>query len=130
VLGILAAIVVFALGNVTSSSAAAACTTDAQSVNVAIAAEQASIPGTPPVLVSGSAAGDLVPAYLATMPTNSAFVITVSGTNTMVQLVSGDPGYTYEPVVSAIAVPEQYNGGVWVFPTGNAYSGKGICAGA
>ena len=64
------------------------------------------------------------------MPTNSAFVITVSGTNTMVQLVSGDPGYTYEPVVSATAVPEQYNGGAWMFPAGNAYSGKGICAGA
>jgi prepilin-type N-terminal cleavage/methylation domain-containing protein len=136
VLGILAAIVVFALGGVTSSSAAAACTTDAQSVNVAIAAEQAASPGVTPILASGSGAGNLVPAYLATLPSNTSYAITLggastTGANTMVTLVSGDPGFPYASV-SATGTPEQYNGSAWVYPTGAPANllGKGICAGA
>jgi prepilin-type N-terminal cleavage/methylation domain-containing protein len=139
VLGILAAIVVFALGGVTSSSAAAACTTEAQSVNVAIAAEQATSPSVAPLLVSGTAAGDLVPAYLSTVPSSSFYTITVGTTSpytTMVSLNnSGDPGYTAAEVSGAVT-PQQYNGvlgsGAFQYPATPAsnYASKGICAGA
>ena len=43
VLGILAAIVIFALGGVTGQSAKAACTTDGRSVQTAIAAYEANL---------------------------------------------------------------------------------------
>jgi general secretion pathway protein G len=135
VLGILAAIVVFALGGVTSSSAAAACATDAQSVNVAIAAEQTQQPGVPPVLQSGSAAGDLVPEYLATLPNSSYYSISVSAAapwNTLVTLTqSNDPG--------VVAVPGLLNDNGDIFNgntayqysgTGTSLDGQGICAGA
>ncbi len=46
VLGILAAVVVFALGSVTGSSAQSACTADAKTVETAIAAFEAQNPGT------------------------------------------------------------------------------------
>ena len=45
ILGILAAIVVFALGGVTGKSSVAACETDASTVNTAVAALEASNPG-------------------------------------------------------------------------------------
>ena len=45
ILGILAAIVVFALGGVTGKSSIAACETDASTVNTAVAALEASNPG-------------------------------------------------------------------------------------
>src|SRR5580704_6841487 len=48
VLGILAAVVVFALGGVTGSSAKSACTADAKTVETAIAAFEAQNPGTAP----------------------------------------------------------------------------------
>ena len=132
VLGILAAIVVFALGGVTSSSAAASCATDAQSVNVAIAAEQAQQPGVAPLLASGSAAGDLVPAYLATLPANTSYyAITVSASapwNTLVALTSGDPGATYTGGPTTTA--QIFNGAsAYTYPAGTLLN-KGICAGA
>jgi general secretion pathway protein G len=68
VLGMLAAIVVFAVGGITSSSAASACATDAKSVSYAIAAEQSQTPNVPPVYAVGSEPGDLVPAYLVVLP--------------------------------------------------------------
>jgi len=145
VLGILAAIVVFALGGVTSSSAAAACATDAQSVNVAIAAEQAQAPGVTPIYASGSAPGDLAPAYLSTLPSSSSYIIGISGAsasgaNTTVTLVPGDPGYVATETGSPLAPnAEQFNGvlgatpGAFQFPAATpatSYSSKGVCAGA
>lgn len=135
VLGILAAIVVFALGGVTSSSATAACTTDAQSVNVAIAAEQAQTPNVAP---TGGATGNLVPTYLATWPSSSFDTITVSGTNTMVALKANDPGTSTTPSVAGPGTTaEQFNGsGAYAFPTTGAtlwpanMAGNGICTGA
>lgn len=70
VLGILAAIVVFALGSVTGKSAAAACQSDAKTVQVGAAALMAENPaaltltgststGTPPVWTTGSFQTDL-----------------------------------------------------------------------
>jgi len=72
VLGILAAVVVFSLGGVTSTSAVAACKADGATVATAMAAEQAQTPGTAPLLASGAVAGDLAPAYLASIPNNAA----------------------------------------------------------
>jgi prepilin-type N-terminal cleavage/methylation domain-containing protein len=69
VLGILAAIVIFSLTGVTGQSQAAACNTDAKSVEVAVAAYEANPPtgiaaGTAPATMD-----DLVSAYLHSAPT-------------------------------------------------------------
>ncbi len=80
VLGILAAVVVFALGGVTSSSAVSACNADAKTVQVALAAEQAQTPGTAP---TGGSGGSLVPTYLQTWPSNAPhYAISIIATGT------------------------------------------------
>ena len=67
VLGILAAVVIFALGGVTGSSAQSACNADAKSVEVAVSAFHTQSPtGAYPT----SIANDLVPNYLHTAPSN------------------------------------------------------------
>jgi prepilin-type N-terminal cleavage/methylation domain-containing protein len=78
VLGILAAVVVFALGGVTGKSAISACNADAKSVEVAVEAFKAEN-GTPPAAQSGQT-GDLTATsvttggpYLRTWPNNSQF---------------------------------------------------------
>jgi general secretion pathway protein G len=144
VLGILAAVVVFALSGVVSSGAASACATDAQSVAVAITAEQVATPQYAPVYASGTANGDLAPLYLATLPNSAYYTISMGSSNQVqVALKTGDPGYTTPAGVGVAAAPgataENYNatGGstIYDFPTstgwpGLSYSGKGICAGA
>jgi prepilin-type N-terminal cleavage/methylation domain-containing protein len=86
VLGILAAVVVFALGGVTGSSAVSACNADAKTVQTAIAAYQAQSATTPGVIsTSGSGDGYLVtgpPTYLQSWPLNT-------GTNYAVSVLSG-----------------------------------------
>ncbi len=71
VLGILAAVVVFALGSVTGSSAKSACTADAKTVETAIAAFEAQNPG---VTVTAAAltasSGATVPGTLKSWPSN------------------------------------------------------------
>jgi general secretion pathway protein G len=137
VLGILAAIVVFALGAVTSSSASAACTTDAKSVATAITAEQTADPGDLPVLGDTGAPGDLVPNYLATLPANSnLYTISLSQDSLAVNVAlnSNDPG-------EASTISDAPNGGVLFNADGNnaafqfgsgdgTLAGQGICAGA
>ena len=71
VLGILAAVVVFSLGGVAGTSAIAACEADGSSINTAMAALDASIPGATPLLTSGAATNDLAPGYLQTIPSNT-----------------------------------------------------------
>lgn len=84
VLGILAAIVIFSLTGVTGQSQAAACNTDAKSVEVAVAAYEANpptgvSPGTAPATM-----GLLVPNYLHSAPTattaSNGYAITIDGT--------------------------------------------------
>jgi general secretion pathway protein G len=91
VLGILAAIVIFALGGVTGQSAQAACKTDARSVETGIAAALAS--SSPPSTV-GTA--DLLTSvsggpYLQGWPTSSHYTISIStdGTNKVMVLPKG-----------------------------------------
>jgi prepilin-type N-terminal cleavage/methylation domain-containing protein len=86
VLGILAATVIFALGGVTGQSATAACNSDAKTIEVAVAAYQASpdnpnqgtaaFPGSVADLVSAPFGGDT---FLKAAPTNSAYTITTAG---------------------------------------------------
>ena len=91
VLGILAAVVVFALGGVTGQSAIAACNADAKTVAVAIAAEQTQTPLVVPTApVAGGAGSDLVPAYLQSWPSNSGtnYTIGIDTVNNQVQVTT------------------------------------------
>ena len=78
VLGILAAVVVFALGGITGQSAVAACKADVATVQTAVAAYEANNAGSIP---TGGAAGNLVtgtPNYLQSWPSNgSHYAITI-----------------------------------------------------
>jgi prepilin-type N-terminal cleavage/methylation domain-containing protein len=91
VLGILAAIVVFALGGVTSSSAVSACNSDAKTVSVAVSAYNAQNP-------SGTASqANLVPTYLKSWPNNTSYYsIGLAGAGAGVYVTvtpaSGTPG--------------------------------------
>jgi len=84
VLGILAAVVVFALGGVTSQSAVSACNADAKTVEVAVAAYQANNGTNLPLGAAGQtallAAANGGP-YLQTFPSNSGanYTITIDG---------------------------------------------------
>ena len=71
VLGILAAVVVFALGNVTGQSAVSACQADGATVSTAMAAFNAQNPGqtvTPTLLTTGT--GNSNGAYIQSWPSN------------------------------------------------------------
>ncbi len=91
ILGILAAIVVFALGGVTGKSAVAACETDASTINTAVAALEASNPGLaassvsswqPSLLTanySDAGAGTIVGGpFLQTWPTGNSATYTIA----------------------------------------------------
>jgi prepilin-type N-terminal cleavage/methylation domain-containing protein len=75
VLGILAAVTVFALSGTTAKSASAACNADAQTVNLALAASNAqNTPG------SATVASLVSAGYLQSAPANSShYIISVSG---------------------------------------------------
>jgi general secretion pathway protein G len=89
VLGILAAVVVFALGGVTSKSIVASCNADAKTVQTAVAAYQAQN-ATAPAAITTSGAGDsyLVPTYLQSWPQNTGtnYAISVVATTGQVQV--------------------------------------------
>jgi prepilin-type N-terminal cleavage/methylation domain-containing protein len=106
VLGILAAVVIFALGGITGKSAVAACQADGATVSTAIAALEAQYPGTTLTstgLVSTANGGP----YLQSWPNNSAhYAFTVSGTSPAglsVQVVGGFSG-TYAGPSSCLSV--------------------------
>jgi prepilin-type N-terminal cleavage/methylation domain-containing protein len=93
VLGILAAVVVFALGGVTGSSVVAACNADAKTVQVAIAAEQAQ---TPSIAPTAGATGNLVAGvngttYLQSWPNNtgSTYTIGIGSSNQVTVTTTG-----------------------------------------
>jgi prepilin-type N-terminal cleavage/methylation domain-containing protein len=136
VLGILAAVVVFALGGVTSQSAVAACNSDAKTVSTAVSAYQAQV-GSAPASVAA-----LVPTYLKAAPSNPAYTVSLSGGLVQIALASGDPGAspvgTYAPV-GPLTAAEPYEGSTpYTFPAATTLStswpssmaGQGICAGA
>jgi len=135
VLGILAAIVVFALGGVTGQSAVAACNADAKTVSVAVSAYLAQNPSGQP---TPDSTGNLVPTYLKSWPSNPSYYTiglggTGSGTYVTVLLTAGTPGY-----VAGATTAEPYEAGsassttvpAYTYPTGGALATDGICAGA
>src|SRR3984957_1459949 len=75
VLGILAAVVVFALGGVTGQSAVAACNSDAKTVETAPAADQAQATTPSTVAVSDLVANG----YLKSAPNASLYSVSLSG---------------------------------------------------
>ena len=110
VLGILAAVVVFALGGVTGKSAVSACEADGATIETAMAAFSANNPGVQP---TGGETGNLVVAgatggpYIQSWPSNAPHYA--------YSIVAGTPSTLY------IAVPA----------TGTAapYTGVGSCSG-
>ena len=72
VLGILAAVVVFALGSVTGSSAKSACAADAKTVETAIAAYEANGNGTSPTSTALTSSATTGGPYLRSWPSNSS----------------------------------------------------------
>jgi prepilin-type N-terminal cleavage/methylation domain-containing protein len=72
VLGILAAVVVFALGGVTGQSAVSACQADAKTVATAMAAFQADNPGVTPTSALLTGTADSGP-FLQSWPSNSTY---------------------------------------------------------
>jgi len=76
VLGILAGVVVFSLGNVTGSSAVAACQADGASLNTAITAYNAQ---NATALATTADLSKLVPNYLQSLPSNTThYLFTLS----------------------------------------------------
>ena len=105
VLGILAAVVVFALGGITGQSAQSACNADAKSVEVAVAAYHTQTSNWPTdltVLTTADANGNK---YLNSLPNNPAhYVIAFDSTTNAVSVapetsVSSAGVYSYGTVV-------------------------------
>lgn len=132
IMGILAAVVVFALGSFTSQSTAAACNTDAKSVEVGIQAyytQNGSYPAT---------VQDLVPTYLRTAPTGNSTFYTLSTDGNgavLVTLTSKAPGDADSgaspPATAAVVGTTAENYDTFVYTTGGSgITGNNICAGA
>ena len=96
VLGILAAVVIFALGGITGKSAVAACQADGATVSTAIAALEAQYPGT--TLTQGALTTTGVnssSAYIQSWPNNSAhYSYGGSGTLATSLTLTTDGGYS------------------------------------
>ncbi len=82
VLGVLAAIVVFALGGITAKSAVATCSADATTVDTAVQAYDAETGGTPPV--TPQILTSTTNPYLQSFPTSPYFAITLDLGNVMI----------------------------------------------
>ena len=144
VLGILAAVVVFALGGVTGKSTIAACKADGTTVNTAIAAALAENPGyysaaTAPATgtaltiadLTGTPTGIVGGPFLQSWPSNDphyAFALDTTG-----QLViTLNPGSTLDPSASGATVPTDSSLGALV-TTGatvwGLYTGPSVCNG-
>lgn len=141
VLGILAAVVVFALGGVTSQSAVSACNADAKTVSVAVSAEQAQTPTIAPSLATLVSGG-----YLKDVPKNPAYytigigaapaydvTVTLNGTNGNTAVKGA---WTGTPPAGAVVktIAYDYEGtNSFVFdsvaPVPTADFGANICAG-
>jgi prepilin-type N-terminal cleavage/methylation domain-containing protein len=112
VMGILAAVVVFALGGVSSTSQVAACNTDAKTVQTAVTAFVAnpanSTIAPTSTLLTGSTDGG---PYLQTWPSNTGYTVGIVSSGTA-------PNITYSAAVGIGTVS----------PT--AYAGSASCVGA
>jgi general secretion pathway protein G len=124
VLGILAAVVIFALGGVTGQSATAACQADGNTVSTAIQAFETQNPGVTPTstnLVSGTAA-DGNTSYIQSWPANDPhyeYALTTDG-QLAVQFPSTDIWTNGETGASSSALAGTPAGG-------ELYQGAGTC---
>jgi general secretion pathway protein G len=116
VLGILAAIVIFALGGITGQSATASCQTDARSVQTAIAAWEANGNSAATTITQAN----LTPTYLASWPNNPGHYSVVLGGDT----TAGEAGPTGSTVGQVYIVPT--GGTASLYVTGQTSGG---CAG-
>jgi prepilin-type N-terminal cleavage/methylation domain-containing protein len=133
VLGVLAAIVVFALGGVTGQSATAACTSDARTVSTAVSAYEASPPSGVAVGTAPSSLSTLVPGYLKSLPANSnLYAISLSADDAVqVTLGSDAPGAAYADASGAQLYEQDGNTQPFSFASADgSLAGQGICAGA
>ena len=85
VLGVLAAVVVFALGSVTGNAHQSACAADAKTVETAVGAYNAQF--TPPIAVevSGTAAGSVNPGTPASYSTATQAALLLGGTSPLLK---------------------------------------------
>jgi prepilin-type N-terminal cleavage/methylation domain-containing protein len=118
VLGILAAVVIFALGGITGKSAVAACQADGATVSTAIAAFTAENPG---VLVTANGANLIATAlggpYIQSWPNNPAHYVFA--------ITAGSVGPPF--VQSTLTVKAGTSGGTPAAAT--AYAGPSSCTG-
>jgi prepilin-type N-terminal cleavage/methylation domain-containing protein len=94
VIGILAAVVVFALGGVSAQGAVAACNADAKTVETAVAAYNAQTGGTP-VVSADLLTGGSTP-YLDSFPSSPYYAITIVSGAVMVAVPSGATPVPYD----------------------------------
>ena len=87
VLGILAAVVIFALGGITGKSQLAACQADGATVSTAISAFEAQNPGITPTSIQLTGSTDGGP-YIQSWPNATAYVYTDPGKVLSVQALS------------------------------------------
>ena len=122
VLGILAAIVVFALGGVTGKSVISACQADAKTVGVAVAALEAenpsAIPTTTATWQSSLTGSTLTGApFLQSWPSSSSYVISISPGGSLTAVSGTKANTAGYPVTAVVAA----NGDVLVTaPTGGS----------
>ena len=109
VLGILAAVVIFALGGITGKSAVAACQADGATVSTAMAAFTAENPATPPTTANLTAAA-LGGPYIQSWPSNL-------------------PHYYYTIASGVLDIAILPAGNVTAGSALLAYSGPGSCTG-
>ena len=147
VLGILAAIVVFALGSVTGQSAVAACNADAKTVSVAVSAYEAENSGSVPAFSDLTSSANNGP-YLKSTPSSTYYTVSLVSGVVNITLKAGSQGEHWANGASATATPgittaEPYEGSgafTWAATSGTPTSpavavptsavGQNICAGA
>jgi general secretion pathway protein G len=111
VLGILAAIVAFALGGVSSQSSVAACNSDAKSVSTAVSAYEAHNNGNSPATIGALVASANGGPYLKTLPGDAYYLITLDSTgDVLVSLATGTSSGTPLTQSQIAAIPAQTPG--------------------
>lgn len=141
VLGILAAIVVFALGGVTGQSAIAACNADAKTVSIAVSAYQAQNPGAAALIIAGDPASGnasllVTGNYLKNWPNSTYYTVSVASNQVQVALTDTSAGKAWQNGASGSVIgttAENYDGSTafaWVAGGSPAATPGNICQGA
>jgi prepilin-type N-terminal cleavage/methylation domain-containing protein len=125
VLGILAAVVIFALGGITGKSAVAACQADGATLSTALAAWDAqNTPGSATYAVSGTGnvtvASSLIGSGVQSWPSNNPhYAYALIGGKLYIQAPGPASGAGYWNITSAPGTPS--------ITAGELYTGPGLC---